>query len=128
MERLASDQTIEQGFGHRFGSRVHLQLFVDAAHVEVHRIDGDTQLGRGRLVVVAFDEELQQARLMWRQMVVGAFRRADVPERRAPSGDMGAPPGAASFRLSSSRAGGVFFSRYPHAPAHKASKMRSSSS
>jgi hypothetical protein len=34
----------------------------------------------------------------------------------------------ASFKDSSSRAGGVFFSKYPEASAHSASKMRSSSS
>ena len=45
-----------------------------------------------------------------------------------PQGDIGAPPEATSLRPSSSRAGGVFFKRYPLAPAHKASNILSSSS
>src|SRR6185437_3612704 len=47
---------------------------------------------------------------------------------RAISGDMGAPPTTGSRRASSGREGGVFFSKYPIAPAQRASMTRSFSS
>ena len=53
-----------------------------------------------------------------------------VDHLQLPTSDfpMGAPPPATSLKLSSNRAGGVVFNRYPHAPAQRASKIRRSSS
>src|SRR5437588_12003836 len=50
-----------------------LQLLVDILQVEGDGLCGNVELCRGRFVTVAFGEELQQANLVRRQVIVGPF-------------------------------------------------------
>ena len=59
-----------------------LQFVVDAAHVKVDRVDGHAQFRGSGLVVVAVDEQLEQPRLVRRQMIVGALGRTNFAEER----------------------------------------------
>ena len=109
------NQMFAQCFGDCFGLGVDLQFGVDVFEMEGDGVGCDAQLrGRG-LVVMPFDEQLQEFRLLRRQVTWGALRWAEFSEhlmtRRATSGDIGAPPSTASLSDSSRRAGGVFFSR-----------------
>ena len=87
------------------------------------------ELRRCARVVVALHQHPQEPDFVRRQVVVGVLRRRESLEQIRPRG---APLPATSGRRRSSlrvspsrrRADGVFFSRYPHAPAHSASKMR----
>ena len=51
-----SDEAIAQRFGYGFGFGMHLQFFVDVAHVECDGRNLNTQSDRSRLVVVTFNK------------------------------------------------------------------------
>jgi hypothetical protein len=72
-----ADQSIAHGLGHRFRLRVHLELLVDVAHVRRDRVDADFERNRRGLVVVSFDEELQEPRFVWGQLVIDPIGRSD---------------------------------------------------
>src|SRR3954454_4228767 len=76
------DESVAERPGDGFGLGVDLELFVDVAHVELDGVVADAQLGGGRSVVVAFDEQAQQPRLVRRELAVGALGRAYVAEER----------------------------------------------
>ena len=58
-----------------------LELFVDVSHVEGDRGHADFQFHRGCLVVVPINEHLEQPRFVRREMIIRAFRRANVAEK-----------------------------------------------
>ncbi len=64
-EQFLINQAIAQGFSNSFGFGVDLQLLVDVTHVERNRVNADVQLKRGSLVVVSFNQQLEQTRLVW---------------------------------------------------------------
>src|SRR5262245_44589410 len=53
-----SDEPVAQGLGDGLTLGVDLQLVVDIAHVEGYCCDARAYLGRGGLVVMAFDQQL----------------------------------------------------------------------
>src|SRR5712671_4384469 len=61
---------------------MNLELLVDTAHVEVDRVDRNTQFDCGCFIDMTFDEKLQQARFVWRELIVSAIRRTDFAKKR----------------------------------------------
>jgi len=62
--------------------------------VEVNGMERYAKLYRRGLIVVTFDQKLQQSRFVRRQLIIGPFGRAmsrNKPPPRATSGDIGAP-------------------------------------
>jgi hypothetical protein len=61
---------------------------------------------------MTFDQQLEEAKFVRRQIVLGTFGWTDlskeINQARATSGDIGAPAATTSRRLSVKRAGGVF--------------------
>ena len=55
---------------------MNLKFFVDVTHVEFDRVVAHTEFGRGRCVVVAFDEEFQKPKFVRGEVVVELLRRA----------------------------------------------------
>src|SRR6266849_4171656 len=53
-----------------------LKFFVDVAHVERYGSHLDIQSDGSRFVVVTFDDQLQQAQLVWRELILGSIWRA----------------------------------------------------
>ena len=109
-----------------------MELAVNASEVEGNRVYGHAELGGGGLVVVPLHQERQQPDLVRRQMVIRHVGRANLAEDgNYAAGDFGRHRRAAFDDVANAVekcAGGVFFRRYPQAPAHNASKMRPSSS
>src|SRR5215207_2623402 len=74
------NDAVAQGLGDGLRLGVHLELLVNPAHVELDRVVAHAQLlGRGR-VVVPLDYQLEEPRLVRRQLVVGLLGRPDVAE------------------------------------------------
>src|SRR4029450_10125195 len=74
----STDQSLSQRLGDGFRLGVHLQFLVDAAHMEGDRVDAHVELGGGALVIVPINEQLEQPRLVWRQVIVGVSRRTNL--------------------------------------------------
>ena len=110
-----SDEAVAEGFCHGFGLGMDLQLLVNSLQVETDCTHGHADLIRRSFVIVPAGKQLQDAKLVRRQLVVYMLGWANFVNisitRRATSGDIGEPPAMASFKHSSSRAGGVFLSR-----------------
>ena len=58
VKRLADD-AMAQRLGHRFGLRVHVQLRVDALHMEGDGIDAAAKRGGGGLVAVPLGQQAE---------------------------------------------------------------------
>lgn len=94
---------------------MHMQLFIDAAHVKRNRVDADAQFDRSGLVVVTVTSSLKRRTScgvrLWSLEIAGWVLRSRVITRAAISGDIGIPPVAASRMPSIRRAASVFFNR-----------------
>ena len=60
-----------------------LEFFVDMAHVKRDGVDADVQFQRGRLVVVTFDQQLEQPSFVWREFVISALGLLGVGKQEA---------------------------------------------
>ena len=82
-----------QRLGHGFGLGVHVQLRVDALHVEGDGIDAAAERGGGGLVAVTLGQQAEEPQLVWREVVIGERGRAEFAEERDDA--------AGDFRLTS---------------------------
>src|SRR5215813_9532502 len=74
----SADQIAAQRLGDRFGLRVHLELFIDPAHMEGNRIHRYFQFrGRG-LIVVAVHQKLEDPHLVRAQVFFSLLHRPDA--------------------------------------------------
>ena len=55
--RPLSDEPVAKRLGNRFGFGVDLEFFVDAFYVKTDSVEADSELRRGRLVVVSLDQQ-----------------------------------------------------------------------
>ena len=58
------NQAVSERLGDGFRLGVHLQFFVDVAHVKLHGVNAERHLVGSRFVVVSFSEKLQQPLLL----------------------------------------------------------------
>ena len=60
---------------------MHLQLLVDVLQMKVDRGGRDAEFGRRGFVVVTFDQQLQNPRLVRREVIIGAVRRSNIAKQ-----------------------------------------------
>ena len=75
------DQPIAECFRYRFGLRMHLQFLIDVLEMKIDRGRRDAQFFSSSLVVMPFNQELEDSDFMRREVVAGALGRANLAKQ-----------------------------------------------